>query len=205
MPQPSYLENNLANIFATAVLKDSSFQQIMVGGSNFGELCGAMTVFFTVNYIPTWVPLLFLLSSLTITTRPIPFLRLDAFFLLVIWYLPFYKPPPHRAIEAWKMAATFIPVSFGWAAGDVSLAAYIQASLARGGDDTKAGISTLGAVMSFLYVTYVHPAVLLPLLACSRLLSQIITYAILSPVLGNYVDSQLRYGNQTRRVLHPFN
>ena len=51
--QLSYLENNLANIFATAVLKDSSFQQIMVGGSNFGELCGATTVFFTVNHIPT--------------------------------------------------------------------------------------------------------------------------------------------------------
>jgi len=53
MHQSSYLENNLANIFATAILNDSSFQQIMVGGSNFGELCGAMTVFFTVNYIPT--------------------------------------------------------------------------------------------------------------------------------------------------------
>lgn len=59
------------------------------------------------------------------------------------------------------MAATFIPISFGWAAGDVSLAAYIQASLARGGDATTAGISTLGAVMSFLYVTYVRTPVLL--------------------------------------------
>lgn len=62
MHQSSYLENNLANIFATAVLNDSSFQQIIVGGSNFGELCGAMTVFFTVNYIPTWVSLLFSFS-----------------------------------------------------------------------------------------------------------------------------------------------
>jgi hypothetical protein len=53
MHQHSYLENNLMNIFATAVLNDSSFQQIMVGGSNFGELLGAVTVFFTVNYIPT--------------------------------------------------------------------------------------------------------------------------------------------------------
>lgn len=34
----------------------------MVGGSNFGELCGAVTVFFTVNYIPTLVPILFLFS-----------------------------------------------------------------------------------------------------------------------------------------------
>jgi hypothetical protein len=166
MHQSSYLENNLANIFATAVLKDSSFQQIMVGGSNFGELCGAVTVFFTVNYIPTWVPLLFLFLFLTITTRPIPFLRLDALMLLIIWYLPFYRPPRISPIVAWKMAATFIPISFGWAAGDVSLAAYIQASLARGGEATTAGISTLGAVMSFLYVTYVRPPVLLSLLSC---------------------------------------
>jgi hypothetical protein len=180
--QRSYLENNLMNIFAKSVLQDSSFQQIMVGGSNFGELCGAMTVFFTVNHIPTWVPLLFLLSFLTITTRPIPFLRLDALFMLIIWYLPFYTPPPHRSIEAWKMAATFIPVSLGWAAGDVSLAAYIQASLARGIDDNTAGISTLGAVMSFLYVTYVRPAVLLPLL--SYLLPRLLDYHLCNSLPG---------------------
>lgn len=160
MHQYSYLENNLANIFATAVLNDSSFQQIMVGGSNFGELCGAVTVFFTVNYIPTCVSLLFFLSFLIITTRPIPFIRLDALMLLIVWYLPFYKPPQNQPIIAWQIAATLVPISFGWAAGDVSLAAYIQASLARGGEATTAGISTLGAVMSFLYVTYVGPPVL---------------------------------------------
>lgn len=162
MHQSSYLENNLANIFATAVLKDSSFQQIMVGGSNFGELCGAMTVFFTVNYIPTCVPLPFLSSFSHDSIRPIPFLRLDALMLLIIWYLPFYRPPPNQPIIAWQMAATFVPISFGWAAGDVSLAAYIQASLARGGEASTAGISTLGAVMSFLYVTYVRIPILLP-------------------------------------------
>lgn len=48
-----YLENNIANIFAKSVLKDSSYQQIIVGGSNFGELLGAMTVFFTANGIQT--------------------------------------------------------------------------------------------------------------------------------------------------------
>jgi hypothetical protein len=88
--------------------------------------------------------------------------------LMVIWYLPFYRPPQNQSIIAWKMAATFIPVSMGWAAGDVSLAAYIQASLARGGEANTAGISTLGAVMSFLYVTYVRPPVLPYLLSYSR-------------------------------------
>jgi hypothetical protein len=48
-----YLENNIANIFAKSVLKDSSYQPIIVGGSNFGELLGAMTVFFTANRITT--------------------------------------------------------------------------------------------------------------------------------------------------------
>jgi hypothetical protein len=48
-----YLENNIANVFATSVLMDSSYQPIIVGGSNFGELLGATTVFFTANYITT--------------------------------------------------------------------------------------------------------------------------------------------------------
>jgi hypothetical protein len=52
-PRSSYLENNIANIFAKSVLKDSSFQQIIVGGSNFGELLGALTVFFAAKAIPT--------------------------------------------------------------------------------------------------------------------------------------------------------
>lgn len=59
--------------------------------------------------------------------------------------------------------------SFGWAAGDVSLAAYIQASLARLEAENR-NVSPLGAVMAFLYCTY------------------IVTYAITSPVLGRYID-----------------
>lgn len=74
------------------------------------------------------------------------------------------------------MAATFIPISFGWAAGDVSLAAYIQSSMARVESRTT-GVSALGAVMSFLYVTYIT------------------IYAILSPTLGTYIDSQIAQTN----------
>ena len=86
--------------------------------------------------------------------RPIPFIRIDALLLLIVWYLPFYHPTPNSVGEAWKIAGTFIPISFGWAAGDVSLAAYIQSSLARVESKTT-GVSALGAVMSFLYVLYV--------------------------------------------------
>lgn len=99
-----------------------------------------------------------------------PWLRLDSLMLLIVWYLPYWHPQRNNVNEAWKVAATFIPISFGWAAGDVSLAAYIQASLARLEAESK-NVSALGAVMAFLYSTY------------------IVTYAIASPLLGRYIDS----------------
>jgi hypothetical protein len=93
--------------------------------------------------------------KLNLESQPIPFIRIDALLLLIVWYLPFYRPPPNQVNEAWRIAATFIPISFGWAAGDVSLAAHIQSSLARVESKTT-GVSALGAVMSFLYVLYVR-------------------------------------------------
>lgn len=154
-----YLENGIAPAVAKRYLGNSAWSQIMVGGSNAGELLGALFVFLFTNLI----------------TTPIPWLRLDCLTLLIVWYLPFWYPPAGQVKYAWIVAATFIPVSFGWAAGDVSLAAYIQASLARVEAKTK-NVSALGAVMAFLYSSY------------------IVTYAITSPLLGRYID---RVYNQT--------
>ena len=126
---------------------------VIVGGSNFGELMGAFVVFLFANRIQT----------------PIPWLRIDALLLLIIWYIPFYYPPANEVKYAWFIALSFIPISFGWAAGDVSLGAYIQSSLTQ--LETKnRNISPLGAVMAFLYSSY------------------IIIYAILNPILGKYID-----------------
>ncbi|KAL9116747.1 MAG: hypothetical protein Q9187_006724 [Circinaria calcarea] len=152
-----YLENGIAPVIARRYLGNSAWSQIMVGGSNFGELLGALFVFLFTNVVRT----------------PIPWLRLDALCLLIVWYLAYWFPPMGEVRYAWMVAGTFIPISFGWAAGDVSLAAYIQASLARlesGHDD----VSALGAVMAFLYVTY------------------IVTYAITNPLLGAHVDKIFR-------------
>ncbi|KAJ8099581.1 hypothetical protein POJ06DRAFT_290840 [Lipomyces tetrasporus] len=149
-----YLENGIAPAVARRYLGNSAWSQIMVGGSNFGELLGAAFVFMFTNLIPT----------------PIPWLRIDCLMLLIVWYLPYWYPPMGQVKYAWIVAATFIPVSFGWAAGDVSLAAYIQASLARVESKTT-NVSALGAVMAFLYSTY------------------IVIYAITSPLLGRYIDS----------------
>jgi hypothetical protein len=148
-----YLENGIAPLIARRYFGNSAWAQIIVGGSNFGELLGALTVLLFTNVVHT----------------PMPFIRLDALMLLVVWYLPFWYPPKGQVSQAWLAAATFIPISFGWAAGDVSLAAYIQASLSRVEKDIKE-VSALGAVMAFLYSTY------------------IVIYAFLSPLLGAYED-----------------
>ena len=89
--------------------------------------------------------------------------------LLIVWYLAFWYPPSGQVSQAWIVAATFMPISFGWAAGDVSLLAYIQASLARLESDAE-NVTAPTTVMGFLYSSY------------------IITYAILSPLLGRYMD-----------------
>ncbi|KAI5788661.1 hypothetical protein FPQ18DRAFT_294682 [Pyronema domesticum] len=148
-----YLENGIAPQVAKRYLGHSAWAQIIVGGSNFGELLGALFVFLYTNFVKT----------------PVPWLRIDALMLLIVWYIPYWRPPTGRVQDAWMVAATFIPLSFGWAAGDVSLAAYIQAALARMEGNTR-NVSSLGAVMAFLYSVY------------------IVTYAVTSPLLGKYLD-----------------
>ena len=148
-----FLENSIAPAVARRYLGNSAWSQIMVGGSNLGELLGALFVFMFTNLVQT----------------PMPWLRIDAIALLIVWYLPFWYPAKNSVGQAWIVAATFAPISFGWAAGDVSLTAYIQASLARLESETQ-NVSALGAVMAFLYSTY------------------IVTYAIASVSLGTYID-----------------
>ena len=148
-----YLENGIAPQVARRYLGQSGWSQLMVGGSNMGELLGALVVFLFNNHVQT----------------PMPWLRLDSLFLLIVWYIPFWRPPRNQVGQAWIVAATFMPISFGWAAGDVSLAAYIQACLARLESKNK-NVSALGAVMAFLYSFY------------------IVTYAILGTFLGRYLD-----------------
>ena len=148
-----YLENSIAPAVARRYFGNSAWSQIIVGGSNFGELLGALFVFIFTNLVHT----------------PMPWLRIDALALLIVWYLPYWYPPRNDVAQAWIVGATFLPISFGWAAGDVSLAAYIQASLARI-ESKMQNVSALGAVMAFLYSTY------------------IVTYAISSVCLGTYID-----------------
>ncbi|KAJ3548438.1 hypothetical protein NMY22_g1271 [Coprinellus aureogranulatus] len=109
-----FLESSLAPAFAKRVLGISAWSQIMVGGSNFGEFLGAAAVLALSSRVPT----------------PLPWLRFDALALNLVWILPsFSRKATHDVSWAWKIAGCFIPISMGWAAGDVSLAAYIQSTL----------------------------------------------------------------------------
>ncbi|KAK1219262.1 hypothetical protein PQX77_018028 [Marasmius sp. AFHP31] len=151
-----YLENGLAPVFAKQVLGTSAWSQIIVGGSNLGELFGAMAVLLTTNHICT----------------PLPWLRLDAIALNIVWVLPFINVVRGEVAYAWVAGAIFLPISFGWAAGDVSLSAYIQSTLSKI-ESRDADVSALGSVMAFLYVLY------------------IVIYAVLSTVLGQWVDNRI--------------
>jgi MFS family permease len=160
-----FLESSLAPAFAKRVLGVSAWSQIIVGGSNFGELLGALAVL--------------VLSDVVVT--PVPWLRLDAILLNLVWILPtFAKKATHDVSWAWKIAACFIPISFGWAAGDVSLAAYIQSALSDSQFSHKR-VSALGAVMAFLYSSY------------------IVCNAVFSSVLGSVIDKDFK---KNRNILH---
>ena len=148
-----YLENGIAPQIGQRYLLQSEWSQIIVGASNFGELLGAVFIFFFGNFIKT----------------PLPWSRLDATVLLLVWYIPFFNPPANDVRYAWIVAATYIPIGFASASDDIALNSFIQSSLSRIESKHK-HISALGAVASFLFTSY------------------IIIYAILNPILGSYID-----------------
>jgi hypothetical protein len=131
-----FLENSLAPAYAKRTLGISAWSQIIVGGSNFGELLGALSVFLLSDYVTTPV------SECRFDRHgsgdskflpQIPWLRIDALALNIVWILPYFSTIAKQDVSwAWRAAGTFIPISYGWAAGDVSLAAYIQSALSAG-------------------------------------------------------------------------
>ncbi|KIY66864.1 hypothetical protein CYLTODRAFT_398145 [Cylindrobasidium torrendii FP15055 ss-10] len=164
-----FLESTLAPAFSKRVLGISAWSQILVGASNFGELLGAFTVFVFADTIHS----------------PMPWLRLDALMLNLVWLLPFFSTrATHQVVWAWRTGACFIPISFGWAAGDVSLSAYIQSVLStEQHSDGYPGVSSLGAVMAFLYSSY------------------IVLNAVLSSVLGRVIDRDFSVNKNITRSL----
>lgn len=78
-------------------------------------------------------------------------------FVNLLWLLPFLTMSSQVA-WAWVVAAAFAFISSTWAAGDISVLAYIQDSLPEKVKDPQLNrgkeVSPLGAVMGFLYACY---------------------------------------------------
>jgi hypothetical protein len=153
-----YLENGITPVIAQRYLGNAEWSLIMIGGSNIGQLLGGIFVFIFAGAIPT----------------PLPWLRLEGLISAFLWYLKWWYPS-HTMAQAWVAAASFVPISFGWAAGDISLSAYIQASASR--IKSTNNIPTLGAVMAFLYCFHLG------------------TYAAASTLLGRIMDDKSNAGD----------
>ncbi|KAL2073521.1 hypothetical protein VTL71DRAFT_10847 [Oculimacula yallundae] len=165
-----FSENNLAVIIAQRYLGNAAWSQIIVAGSNSGELAGALFVFLFGDLVPT----------------PLLWIRLDSLMLSIVWFLVRWYPSYRKMSQAWVVAGAIAPLSFGWAAGDVSLVAWIQSQLESEGEGSGSdedGINRLSAVMSCLYSIY------------------IVLYAILSPLLGMYVDSVFKRMNDVHEAV----
>ncbi|CZS98470.1 uncharacterized protein RCO7_04166 [Rhynchosporium graminicola] len=165
-----FLENNISTVVAQRYLGNAAWSQIIVAGSNFGELLGALFVFLFTNLVHT----------------PLPWIRVDSIMLPVVWFLVSWYPSYRNMSQAWVIAGAFAPLSFGWAAGDVSLVAYIQSQLQAKEERSGASyddISPLSAVMSCLYSIY------------------IVLYAILSPLLGTYIDDVYTRKNDVHEAI----
>jgi len=133
-----FIENVIYPTFANQVLKEKSYSYILLGGSNFGELLGALGVLLVASRIPT----------------PLPWVRFDAIALMTLWIFPFL---PVQSALTWALSALplMVVLSSGWAAGDVSLVAYIQSRLHSVNIQADEGTSPLGCVMAFLYSSYI--------------------------------------------------
>ena len=88
-------------------------------------------------------------------------MRWDALTLNLLWVIPYAYPFIEPFSYVWLLALLLVFISSGWAAGDVSLSAFIQASLSERKAGKKGNFSPLGAVMAFLYAAYIASYALL--------------------------------------------
>ena len=135
-----YIEGGVASVYSKLVLNESAYGSYINGGSNFGELLGALFVFFNLNMFPT----------------PLPTLRWDALVLNFCWLYVVVTPSSTNtdpANTAGIMAAIMCFISAGWSAGDVSLTAFIQRQMRFVKEPGSHVNDALPCVMAFLYVT----------------------------------------------------
>ena len=134
-----YIEGGVASVYSKLVLNESAYGNFINGGSNFGELLGALFVFWNLNLFPT----------------PLPTIRWDALVLNFCWLYSVVTPSSTNtdpANTAGIMAAIMCFISAGWSAGDVSISAFIQRQMRFVKEPGSHVNDALPCVMAFLYV-----------------------------------------------------
>ena len=161
------LEGTVAPAVAKRVLGDANYVQIIIAGSNIGELLGAFAAMFLQRHMPT----------------PIPWVRLSVLANLLVWLFPVWYPPAHRTWSAWQAALVFLPMGAAWSAAAVSMFSYLQAlfpdDAVEGGEGEAEGQGERGGKRS------------LPPLSCvlSALFAvEIVIVGLANPLLGSYID-----------------
>ncbi|CAG8438847.1 6679_t:CDS:2 [Diversispora eburnea] len=136
-----YIEGYLFPTFSKQVLKEGHLSGFLLAASNFGELCGALLVLVIGSRIYS----------------PLPWVRLDSMTLMVLWVFPYLRVTSSLGSIKWVGAVfpLMMVLSAGWAAGDVSLVAYVQSRLHSVNAANEEGTSPLGCVMALLYSSYV--------------------------------------------------
>jgi len=160
-----YLETGIAAALAKRVFEVSAYMQILVGMSNLGVVFGIVSIF-TSKFIKT----------------PLPWLRLGAILLLLGWIIPFYSANPNNMAFAAQISPLFTSIAFGWSTGDLSLTLYIQSVLGTEMSSND-NVSAVGAVMSFLYTTFIVLFAVFPIVL-GRLIDAVDTHIALIFVAG---------------------
>lgn len=127
-----YLESIFMSQYATEVFLQKDWRLLLVAGSNFGELCGALVLLFLASKVHS----------------PLPWLRLDSLSLFLSWLFI----NEHTNFQKWVSIFICSAISFGFASGDVSVAAFIQSKIK---EEQSGQMSLLASSMSFLHASYI--------------------------------------------------
>jgi len=141
---PGYVLSSFFHQYIENVLFSMVFAPIRWIGFGTGKFIGALFVLVLAKRVYT----------------PLPWIRLDSIILIVVLWVNFFIP----IYEWYWYWCTFLLLSVGWAAGVVSLMAYVQSRLHSVGSSRDEGISPLGCVMAFLYSTYKLSSMVIPFL-----------------------------------------
>ncbi|MCJ1327242.1 hypothetical protein MMC10_003910 [Thelotrema lepadinum] len=145
---------------------DPRYTQTIIAGSNIGEFCGAVAMLFLQPRV----------------SSPLPWVRLNAIMLMLIWIFPAWCPTQRDSGSAWIAAAIVLPLGATWSAAAVSFYSYMQTLLSdEAPTSSTKTLPPLSSVVGFLFTV------------------ETILQASALPLLGMYIDKTVKRTGTTDR------